>query len=73
MEAVIGIVIGICPEYLGLTLNDEQMTDIWQRNYGVPGKEQYTAAIDLLQIKVITAYLFFYFATFFYYYIFLSF
>lgn len=52
MEAVIGIVIGICPEYLGLTLNDEQMTDIWQRNYGVPGKEQYTAAIDLLQIKM---------------------
>lgn len=33
-------------------MENEDMTDLWQRNYGVPGKEQYTAAIDLAQNRV---------------------
>ena len=48
-----GVVTAICPEYLGLKFNKESLTDVWQNNYGVPGKEQYTVAIDLIQVKVL--------------------
>jgi hypothetical protein len=37
---------------MGLKTENEDVTDQWQRNYGVPGREQYTAAIDLAQTKV---------------------
>ncbi|XP_026686000.1 tetraspanin-11-like [Diaphorina citri] len=50
-ESVFGILTAICPEYMGLKTENEDVTDQWQRNYGVPGREQYTAAIDLAQTK----------------------
>ncbi|XP_065206397.1 leukocyte surface antigen CD53 [Planococcus citri] len=51
-ESVMGVVTAICPEYLGLKFNKESLSDVWQRNYGVPGREQYTVAIDLIQVKL---------------------
>lgn len=51
-ECVVSVLVVLCPQYLGLTLNREILQDNWQRTYGVPGREQYTAAIDLIQTKV---------------------
>ncbi|KAF2881390.1 hypothetical protein ILUMI_24788 [Ignelater luminosus] len=37
------------PHCLGLDLDAEELTKTLQRSYGVPGQEQFTAAIDLAQ------------------------
>ncbi len=52
-QGVVGIVVSISPEYVNLYFERNSLTDMWQCNYGVPGKEQYTVAIDLVQVKVI--------------------
>lgn len=52
-ECVVSILAILCPQYLGLNLDREELQDSWQRNYGVPGREQYTAAVDLVQTQVI--------------------
>lgn len=51
-ECVVIVLVILCPQYLGINLEREDIQDSWQRNYGVPGREQYTAAIDLVQTKV---------------------
>ncbi|XP_054263745.1 CD151 antigen-like [Macrosteles quadrilineatus] len=51
-ESVVGVLALLCPQYLGLTLDREMLQDNWQRTYGVPGREQYTAAIDLVQTQL---------------------
>ncbi|KAG8241940.1 hypothetical protein J6590_076058 [Homalodisca vitripennis] len=50
-ECVVGVLALLCPQYLGLSMDKEDIKDNWQRTYGVPGREQYTAAIDLVQTK----------------------
>jgi hypothetical protein len=51
-ESSLGVLAVICPEYLGVTVSVTQLTESLQRTYGVPGKEQFTAAIDLAQTNV---------------------
>lgn len=51
-ECVTAIITVICPDYLGLRFERESLTEMWQHTYSVPGKEQYTVAIDLVQVKV---------------------
>ncbi|XP_018914644.2 CD151 antigen [Bemisia tabaci] len=50
-ESVIGILTVIFPEYLGVNLSRDALMSLWQRTYGVPGKEQFTASIDLVQTR----------------------
>lgn len=40
------------PHCLGLDLDVDELTKTLQRSYGVPGQEQFTAAIDLAQSTV---------------------
>lgn len=40
------------PHCLGLDLDAQELTKTLQSNYGVPGQEQFTAAIDLTQSMV---------------------
>jgi hypothetical protein len=51
-ESSLGVLAVICPEYLGVTVTKTQLAESLQRTYGVPGKEQFTAAIDLAQTIV---------------------
>jgi hypothetical protein len=51
-ESSLGVLAVICPEYLGVTVTKTQLAESLQRTYGVPGKEQFTAAIDLAQTTV---------------------
>lgn len=51
-ESVAGILTAVGPEYLGLQLDRDVLDQVWQSSYGVPGKEQYTVAIDLIQVQV---------------------
>lgn len=51
-ESVAGILTAVGPEYLGLQLDRDALGQVWQSSYGVPGKEQYTVAIDLIQVQV---------------------
>ncbi|XP_021912811.1 uncharacterized protein LOC110826460 isoform X2 [Zootermopsis nevadensis] len=48
-ESSLGVLAVVCPEYLGATVSVKQLTQSLQRTYGVPGKEQFTAAVDLAQ------------------------
>ncbi|KAL1129866.1 hypothetical protein AAG570_012810 [Ranatra chinensis] len=50
-ECVLTLFAIICPQYLGLAIDKDDLVTLWQRNYGVPGKEQMTVAIDLIQTK----------------------
>ncbi|XP_039295308.1 tetraspanin-11 isoform X2 [Nilaparvata lugens] len=51
LEIVGCILMAVCPQMLGAHIVDEEILDNWQRNYGVPGREQFTAAVDLVQTK----------------------
>ncbi|RZF37600.1 hypothetical protein LSTR_LSTR003165 [Laodelphax striatellus] len=51
MEIVGCILMAVCPQMLGAHIVEEEILDNWQRNYGVPGREQFTAAVDLVQTK----------------------
>lgn len=53
-ESCLGVLAVVCPEYLGVTVSVTQLAQSLQRTYGVPGKEQFTAAIDLAQTMVRT-------------------
>ncbi|PSN31531.1 hypothetical protein C0J52_21281 [Blattella germanica] len=48
-ECSLGVLAIVCPEYLGVTISMGQLAESLQRTYGVPGKDQFTAAIDLAQ------------------------
>ena len=50
-EFVISISITLWPNCLGLNLDEESMTSALTSQYGIPGNEQYTAAIDLAQTQ----------------------
>ncbi|XP_014288109.1 CD151 antigen [Halyomorpha halys] len=50
-ESALIIFVAVTPKYLGLAIDKNQLVDDWQRNYGVPGREQYTAAVDYMQSK----------------------
>ncbi|XP_075235080.1 tetraspanin 68C [Lycorma delicatula] len=52
VESVISMLAMVCPQYLGIMLEREELLDTWQRYYGVPGREQFTAAVDLIQTKM---------------------
>jgi hypothetical protein len=51
-ESCVGVLAVVCPEYLGVTVSMAHLARSLQRTYGVPGKEQFTAAIDLAQTTV---------------------
>ncbi|KAK9497314.1 hypothetical protein O3M35_012559 [Rhynocoris fuscipes] len=52
MNESIGIILSvIAPENLLKDSEIEIMVDLWQRNYGVPGREPYTTSIDYIQTK----------------------
>ncbi len=49
IEFGICVVVTIWPNCLGLNLNVTRMVKLLQGNYGVPGNEQFTVAMDLAQ------------------------
>lgn len=51
-ECCVGVLVGVCPQYLGVSFSRDQLVDNLQRNYGTSGKDQFTAAVDLLQTKM---------------------
>uniref|UniRef100_T1HWW4 Uncharacterized protein n=1 Tax=Rhodnius prolixus TaxID=13249 RepID=T1HWW4_RHOPR len=54
MAECIGIILAaVAPQNLVTKADEELMIDMWQRNYGVPGREKYTVSIDHVQTKVI--------------------
>jgi hypothetical protein len=53
-ESSVGVLAVVCPEYLGVTVSMTRLAESLQRTYGVPGKEQFTAAVDLAQTIVRT-------------------
>lgn len=55
-ECCVGVLVGVCPQYLGVSFSRDQLVDNLQRNYGTSGKDQFTAAVDLLQTKVTSMY-----------------
>ncbi|XP_034478740.1 uncharacterized protein LOC117784981 [Drosophila innubila] len=50
-ESVICLAITLWPHCLGISLDEGQMIKALQRNYGVPGQEQFTNAMDLAQTR----------------------
>lgn len=48
-ESSVGVLAVVCPEYVGVTVSMTRLAESLQRAYGVPGKEQFTAAVDLAQ------------------------
>jgi hypothetical protein len=52
VESSLGVLAVVCPEYLGVVVSATELVQSLQRTYGVPGKEQFTAAIDLAQTLV---------------------
>ncbi|XP_032596996.1 uncharacterized protein LOC6568824 [Drosophila grimshawi] len=50
-ESVICLAITLWPHCLGISLDEAQMVKALQRNYGVPGQEQFTNAMDLAQTR----------------------
>ncbi|XP_073993768.1 tetraspanin 68C [Rhodnius prolixus] len=52
MAECIGIILAaVAPQNLVTKADEELMIDMWQRNYGVPGREKYTVSIDHVQTK----------------------
>lgn len=50
-ESVVCLAITLWPHCLGISLDEGQMVKALQRNYGVPGQEQFTNAMDLAQTR----------------------
>ncbi|KAK6637545.1 hypothetical protein RUM44_007967 [Polyplax serrata] len=48
-ETSFGAVAALCPQIIGVTSDRDQMVAGLMNNYGVPGRSQYTAAVDLAQ------------------------
>lgn len=51
-ECAVYVVATVWPTCLGLGLDPEDLVKSLQRNYGVAGQEQFTAAVDLAQANV---------------------
>lgn len=51
-ELAVGALAALGPQFLGLAIESPRLTDALQRGYGVPGREQFTAALDLAQVSV---------------------
>ena len=51
LEFAICLTITLWPQCLGLNLDQTVMVKTLQSSYGVPGREQFTAAIDLAQTQ----------------------
>lgn len=51
-ELAVGALAALGPQFLGLAVEHPRLTDALQRGYGVPGREQFTAAFDLAQVTV---------------------
>ncbi|KAK7864200.1 hypothetical protein R5R35_004111 [Gryllus longicercus] len=51
-ESTLGALVAVCPQYLGIGMSSSQLLEVLQHNYGVPGQEQVTAALDLTQTKM---------------------
>lgn len=52
METSFGAVASFCPQIIGIAADRDQMVAALMNNYGVPGRSQYTAAVDLAQTLV---------------------
>lgn len=52
VEISICTVVIFFPQYLGIDLQPSRLIRALQRNYAVPGREQFTAALDLAQSVV---------------------
>lgn len=50
--------VSIWPHCLGLAVTPTDLTQILQRDYGIAGHEQFTAAVDLAQSSVILNFIF---------------
>ncbi|XP_017472020.1 PREDICTED: tetraspanin-11 [Rhagoletis zephyria] len=50
-ESMVCLAITLWPHCLGITLDESKMVKALQGNYGVPGKEQFTIAMDLAQAR----------------------
>ncbi|XP_037950773.1 tetraspanin-8-like [Teleopsis dalmanni] len=50
-ESVACLAITLWPHCLGISLDESKMVKALQGNYGVPGKEQFTIAMDLAQTR----------------------
>ncbi|KAI8041841.1 CD82 antigen [Drosophila gunungcola] len=50
-ESVLCLAITLWPHCLGISLDENQMVRSLQSNYGVPGQEQFTNAMDLAQAR----------------------
>lgn len=51
-ETSFGVVASLCPQMIGVSMDRDQMVTSLMNNYGVPGRDQYTAAVDLAQTLV---------------------
>ncbi|KAJ1525997.1 hypothetical protein ONE63_009176 [Megalurothrips usitatus] len=51
-ELAVGALAALGPQFLGLAVEQPRLTDALQRGYGVPGREQFTAAFDLAQVSL---------------------
>ncbi|GLH08830.1 Tetraspanin [Gryllus bimaculatus] len=51
-KSTLGALVAVCPQYLGIGMSSSQLLEVLQHNYGVPGQEQVTAALDLTQTKM---------------------
>lgn len=51
-EISVGVIGSFCPQTFGAGMDRDQMVTSLMNNYGVPGKDQYTAAVDLAQTVV---------------------
>ena len=54
-ELSVGALAALGPQFLGLAVEQPRLADALQRGYGVPGREQFTAAFDLAHVSVSTA------------------
>ncbi|XP_053966319.1 tetraspanin-11 [Anastrepha ludens] len=50
-ESMVCLAITLWPHCLGISLDESKMVKTLQGNYGVPGKEQFTIAMDLAQAR----------------------
>lgn len=51
-EISFGTVALLCPQLLGVDMDRDTMVENLQRNYGLPSRDHYTAAVDLAQTLV---------------------
>lgn len=52
VETSFGVVAALCPQMVGVSMDRDQMVTTLMNNYGVPGRDQYTVAVDFAQTLV---------------------